>query len=93
MSIAALGLGIVSVVLAAMMTAPFFFWMPIFGIPTAVAGIGLSVTALIMVFRDRRAGREIEEGSTGHAVWGLVLSIAALAWQSALAMLWVHMTM
>lgn len=93
MSIAALCLGIGSFVLAAMMTAPFFFLLAFVGVPLALVGLVVSVLAFVQLFRSRLARRPIEPGSFSHAGWGLGLCLIALAWQGVLVKLWVDLTM
>src|SRR5690606_34814710 len=63
MSLAALCLGIASVALGAVVTAPFFWLVAFLSVPVAVTGVVVSLLAFFQLVRLRRAGRPIETGS------------------------------
>lgn len=93
MSLAALCLGIASVALGAVVTAPFFWLVAFLSVPVAVIGVVVSLLAFFQLVRLRRAGRPIETGSFGHASWGLGLCLVSLAWQATWLLLWGNLTM
>lgn len=83
MSQAALVLGILAAILAAICTAPCFGWFAFFGAPVAVAGLIVGLLALVQTARQRgRPGAPPTGESLRHALSGIALSTAAGTWMT-----------
>lgn len=82
MGLASLCLGIASVVLAALATAPCFGCASLLGLPLACLALIFGVTCLIrQALRRKKEGVPVEQDEWRYALSGIALSLVAGLWQ------------